>query len=148
MRISRLSDGPRASTDNFVAHLRALPRSAAFTLIACALLLRALIPAGWMPTTGADGVARISICTGMGPTSAWIDRDGKLHKEAPAKKHRDQQPCGFGALGAGLDATPSLAIVTPADPDGTFALIDRQTLSISHGLAAPPPPSTGPPHLT
>ena len=126
--------------------IRALPRHIPLVLIACAMLLRVLIPAGWMPTTGADGMARISICTGMGAETAWIDHDGKIHKDAPTGSHHDPQPCGFGVLGLGLDETPALILPLPAIA-AAAALIARQSLSVGHGLAAPPPPSTGPPSL-
>ncbi len=127
--------------------LRIFDRRVAFALIACALLVRMLIPAGWMPTAGADGAMRISICSGMGVQSAWIDRDGKVHKDAPASGQHDPQPCGFGVLGLGLDAAPSPTITLPLVAASVVALVARQTIAIGHGLAAPPPPSTGPPSL-
>jgi hypothetical protein len=125
----------------------ALSRHIPLTLIACAMLLRILIPAGWMPTTGVDGMNRISICTGMGAETAWIDRGGKIHKETPSSSHHDLQPCGFGVLGLGLNETPALILPLPALAADVVALVARQTPSIGHGLAAPPPPSTGPPSL-
>ena len=128
--------------------LRTIDRRVALALIACAVLVRVLIPAGWMPTTGADGTIRIAICTGMGAQTAWIDRDGKLHREAPSNGHHDPQPCGFGALTLGLDQTPALAIPMPFAAVGVVEMAARQTVSVGHGLAAPPPPSTGPPSLT
>ncbi len=111
------------------------------------MLVRLLIPAGWMPTTGTDGMARISICTGMGAQTAFIDRDGKLHKEAPTSGHQDPQPCGFGGLGLGIGETPALALLLPVIAASVITLVTRPTMSIGHGLAAPPPPSTGPPSL-
>jgi hypothetical protein len=124
-----------------------LPRHIMHALIACIMLLRILIPAGWMPTTGADGMVRISVCTGMGAETAWIDHDGKIHKDAPTGGHHDPQPCGFGVLGLGLDEAPALSLTLPAIATQVVVLVARQTLSIGHGLVAPPPPSTGPPSL-
>ncbi len=130
-----------------MAQIRALPRHIPLALLAFVMLLRVLVPAGYMPTTDADGIIRISICTGMGAQAAFIDRDGKLHKETPGSGHHDPQPCGFGVLSFGLDATPDIELPAPAiDPDATV-LVALQTISIGHGLAAPPPPSTGPPSL-
>jgi len=131
-----------------VIGIRSLPRHIPLALIAFAMLLRVIVPAGWMPTTGADGAIRISICTGMGAETAYIDRDGKLHKEAPDGTHHDPQPCGFGALGLGLNdaRAPTLALTFGAA--AVVALTALQTVSIGRGLAAPPPPSTGPPSLT
>jgi hypothetical protein len=127
--------------------VRMLDQRVAFALIACAMVLRVLIPAGWMPTTGADGMIRISVCTGMGAETAWIDRDGKIHKEAPTSGHHDPQPCGFGVLGLGLNETHALGVALPVVMADVLALVAKQTLSIGHGLAAPLPPSTGPPSL-
>ena len=100
-----------------------------------------------MPTASADGMFRISICSGMGAQTAWIDRDGKIHKEAPTSGHHDPQPCRFSVLGLGLGAAPTIGLALPAAFAGVVALVARQTFAIGHGLAAPPPPSTGPPTL-
>jgi hypothetical protein len=127
--------------------LRTLDQRVALALIVCVLMLRVLIPAGWMPTTGADGMIRISVCTGMGVATAWIDHDGKIHKKVPTSGHHDPQPCGFGALGLGLNETPALGVALPVFVRDVIVLVANQTLSIGHGLAAPPPPSTGPPGL-
>jgi hypothetical protein len=131
-----------------VDRIRALPRLVPFALIACALLLRLVVPAGWMPTTGADGVVRIAMCGGMEMKSVSIDRSGKSHKDAPAGGHHDPQPCAFGALGLALDEAPALDLSLPTVGIAVALLVARQTLVIGHGLAAPPPPSTGPPSLT
>lgn len=144
----RLDGQSRSVHCRDVAKVRSLPRYLSLALIACALLLRAIVPAGWMPTLGADGTARISICSGMGPQTVWLDRDGKLHKDAPTGQHHDQQPCGFGALGLGLDVGPSPAVPPQSRSIEATAPFDGQTLAIGRGLAAPPPPSTGPPSLT
>ena len=116
-------------------------------LVALTLAIRVLVPSGFMPTTGADGMVRISVCTGMGAETAWIDHDGKIHKDAPTGSHHDLQPCGFGVLGHGLDTTPAIGIALPVVAADILALAALQTISIGHGLAAPPPPSTGPPSL-
>ena len=127
--------------------IRVFSRQIPLALIACALLLRVLIPAGWMPTTGADGMVRISLCTGMGAQTAWIDRDNKIHKEAPTGSQHDPQPCGFSVFGHGLDRTPAVGLTLPAVAVAVIALVAHQSIFIGHGLTAPPPPSTGPPSL-
>ncbi len=127
--------------------MRMVDHRVALAILSCAMLLRVLIPAGWMPTSGVDGMFRISICTGMGAQTAWIDRDGKIHKEAPKSGHHDPQPCGFGVLALGLDLPQASAITLPALSSVAVALITRQMLVVGQGLAAPPPPATGPPSL-
>lgn len=111
-------------------------------LFAFALFARAVIPAGWMPSV-VPGQA-IMLCTDTGLQQAWVDADGKLHKSDPAEQH-DQSPCAFAGLGAALDA-PTIAANVPA-PSVYAAAIPAfpATLSIGRGLAAPPPPKTGPP---
>ncbi len=127
--------------------LRTLPRHFALALIALALLARMLVPAGYMPTTGTDGMIRISVCTGMGAQTAFIGRDGKVHQDAPSGSHHDPQPCGFGALGLGLDDLPVLNLPLPAIVAAVTIVAARPVPAIGRGLAAPPPPSTGPPSL-
>jgi hypothetical protein len=128
-------------------HLRTIDHRVVLALFACAMLLRALVPAGWMPVTGADGMIRISMCTGLGAQTMWIDRDGQIHKDAPVSESHDPQPCGFNVLGLGLDIAPVLALSSPIFNPEIIARRAKQTLAIGHGLAAPPPPSTGPPNL-
>ncbi|WP_295531895.1 DUF2946 family protein [Novosphingobium sp. Chol11] len=130
-----------------MASLRSLPRHISLALIAFALLLRMLVPAGYMPTTSSDGMIRISVCTGMGAQTAFIGRDGKVHKDDPASSHHDPQPCGFGALGLGLDALPKLNLLLPALAAAIAIIAAHPAPAIGRGLAAPPPPSTGPPSL-
>jgi hypothetical protein len=117
----------------------------AFVILA--LAIRMVVPAGWMPSF-ADGRAMITICTGAGMVEAWVDADGKIHKENPAKKGAGDQPCAFAGLGGAADApkfeTASLAL--PFAPQ----LIHKNSptaVAIGLGLAAPPPPATAPPAL-
>jgi hypothetical protein len=127
--------------------LRKSGSSWALPLILCALFVRMLIPSGWMPTVDSAGYTRISLCTGMGEQAAWIDAKGELHKSDPAKKHQGNNPCVFASLGAALDAPhqalPDLLVATSRDNSGQLPV----SVAIGHSLAAPPPPSTGPPIL-
>ncbi|MFZ4747916.1 MAG: DUF2946 family protein [Sphingomonas sp.] len=127
--------------------MRTLPRYASFALITVAMLLRLVIPAGYMPTTDATGAIRISVCTGTGAQTAYVDRDGKVHKEAPDGKHQDPQPCGFGALSVGLATTLVATLVLPSVVANLAIIAAHAAPSVGKGLAAPPPPSTGPPSL-
>lgn len=113
-------------------------------LIALALMLRVLIPAGFMPATG-QGVA-IMLCTGMGATTVWVDANGDIHKQKPPADGQKDQPCAFAGFGAAFDL-PGFAgnPIAPAFSTAALAPAISVVVAIGQGLAAPPPPSTGPP---
>lgn len=106
---------------------------------------RALVPAGWMPSTEAG--QWVALCSGAGETKIWVDASGHLHKEgAPAPKSPSGE-CAFAGLRLGFDL-PHVALLIFAyarltDLPVLLPLISR----IGQGLAAPPPPKTGPPSL-
>jgi hypothetical protein len=116
-------------------------------IVVLALAVRMLVPAGWMPSF-ADGRATITLCTGAGMVEAWIDADGKIHKENPAKKGAGDQPCAFAGLNTAAD-TPAFDLIplplpfAPQMPQSNVAT----AVAIGLGLAAPPPPATAPPAL-
>jgi hypothetical protein len=115
----------------------------ALLLVVAALLVRLLIPAGWMPA--AAGGFSITVCTGMGENrQVWIAADGSVHDQAPVDARSDQ-PCIFAGMAAALDvplatALPLVIAVATAAP---VAL--HHAVAVGRGLAAPPPPATGPP---
>lgn len=131
------------------ARLTGENRALALWIVACALMLRVLVPAGWMPATGADGAMRITLCTGQGLVEAWVGKDGTVHDKAPQKSEpRTDQPCSFAGLGLALDTAPSIALDLPVFYAGATTIALPAPVAIGHGLAAPPPPATGPPaHL-
>ena len=117
----------------------------AFVILA--LAVRMVIPAGWMPSF-ADSKMTITLCTSAGMVEAWVDADGKIHKESPAKKGLGDQPCAFAGWG-GAAYAPIFEVASLAPP---FApqLIHKNSpaaVAIGLGLAAPPPPATAPPAL-
>lgn len=127
-------------------------------LLGCALILRALVPAGWMPAAGhgfaieicADGangaealrfaeVARRQFQERLGP-AAPHQRDGSGEQDHAGK----DQPCTFAGLAMPWTGTEAPVINLPA----LAAPVLRSApaaVAIGRGLAAPPPPSTGPP---
>ncbi len=114
-------------------------------LMLCALLLRIAVPAGWMPGASGNGTA-ITICTGTGIAQAWIDADGKVHK-GDGKQPGQEQRCAYAVLGTAALAAPGAPDLTSADPARTSLTGAPFHVAIGQGLAAPPPPSTGPPSL-
>ena len=113
-------------------------RGLALSLIA--LLLQMMIPAGYMVSDGPSGPALV-ICTGHGPLLSSAD-PGHPGNAPPV---RPDMPCAFA--GHGVLATPALSpVVAAASISGAPTLAQPQwDLTPGRGLAAPPPPSQGPP---
>jgi hypothetical protein len=98
-------------------------RFAAIHLALAAMVLRALLPAGWMP--GASAGTPLVVCTMNGPEQIMLGADGKPLKHQPSKddvRHHDM--CPFAA--AASLATPS-APATPALPG--YAVLIPQRLA-------------------
>lgn len=84
-------------------------RFAAAHLALAAMVLRALLPAGWMP--GASAGTPLVVCTMNGPEWIVLGADGKPLKHQPAQDDaRHHEMCPFAA--AASLATPS----APAEP--------------------------------
>jgi hypothetical protein len=115
--------------------------------VVLALAVRMIIPAGWMPSM-VGGKSTITLCTGAGMVEAWVDADGKIHKENPAKKGASDQPCAFAGLSGAADAPQLAHVVVPLlfAPQSS-SHFDATNLAVGLGLAAPPPPAIGPPTL-
>lgn len=74
-------------------------------LLALALAMRLVMPAGFMPAMG-TGKLRVLVCTEFGPQRVAIDIPGAPTKPDDATKA--DQPCAFAGLG--------LALLPGADP--------------------------------
>ena len=112
-----------------------------------ALTVRLLVPTGFMPDTSQGGF-RIILCTGDGMVTAWLGADGKLNDGKPTPKKPANEQCAFAALAGSFVAPETssheLRVVVPEMAE--FA--SPKTVAVGRGLAAPPPPSTGPPAIT
>lgn len=113
-------------------------------LLTLTLALRVLLPAGWMPAIG-DG-QYITICSGMGEARVWIDADGTVHKSSDGGTANNLGPCGFAAASAAF-GLPGPAISLLPMLTAAVLLPIAVVYTIGLGLAAPPPPSIGPPTL-
>jgi hypothetical protein len=111
-----------------------------------ALSLRILIPTGFMPTINSQGLV-VELCSGMSGKTVTIDIGKKLPGEK--QQHTADSPCVFAAgLGQGLLASAELPTILPFVYGLTiFVGTAIADLTISR-LAAPPPPSQGPPALS
>lgn len=112
-------------------------------LFALVLAVRIAIPTGYMPTSAPQGIV-ISVCTGMGQAKAFLPTgDGKSDHD---RSTTAEGACTFAAgLGGGLlAATIVPAQIAIAQERAAPSLRAIADLTI-HRLAAPPPPSQGPP---
>lgn len=118
-------------------------RMAIWVLIGAALLVRALVPAGWMPDTGQPDVIVAKMCNSDQTVTIPLNRDQVPEPDG----HDRQEPCAFGGL-AGAALLPELPIATlaplPADQLRIAALIELALLPPAHVL----PPGRGPPLLS
>ncbi len=79
-------------------------RAAALVVVACALLARLLVPAGFMPMVE-HGTISIVICTGYGPQTVQMDMPGMEmpgagHKPGGGHHDKTESPCPFAGLSA------------------------------------------------
>jgi hypothetical protein len=126
---------------------RQLVRDAFLVLATLAIALKIMIPAGFMPGMDQPGSLPFAlvICTGEGlkvvdqlPASHQSDEHGG--------KSAHDAPCPFAVQGAATPPPAMVAVaraqvvtyVEPLSPLG-------RTVAPGQGLAAPPPPPTGPP---
>ena len=110
-------------------------------LAVLALLLQGLTPPGIM-VARQGGRAEIVLCTGHGPVRSLDDLAGH---PAKAPKSRPDAPCAYAVHGA-VTAPPVIAqIAAPILPPSPPPAGARLDLAPGRGLAAPPPPSQGPP---
>ncbi len=130
------------------------PRTIALAVLACALALRLLIPAGWMPVADAQGL-HLVLCSGSGPLELPVAPHamaGMAHHHGHGQHDHHHQgmpdhPCAFAGLGLAL-TDPVLPAIAPVQLVVETLLAPLPTaVSIGRGLAAPPPPPTGPPAL-
>ena len=142
----------QAGQGETMAALRHLPRAQRRWLLliaVIALLARALVPGGWMPVAGPAGV-QLALCDGdmpaVAPAHAMAGMAMPARPGLPAHHHgAPDHPCSFAAAAAALDV-PTLPPSLPApSADHAFAAAAPFAVTIGRGLAAPPPPPTGPP---
>lgn len=119
-----------------------------------ALVLGAALPRGWMPGQASDGSFAITICSeGLSPTeqdallakaSAAMAEMAGSSDDAPADHQDPVKHCPYGVVAhaAAIDV-PSIDLAVPTHETELPASLPA--VGIGYGLAAPPPPSTGPP---
>ena len=97
-------------------------------LLLFALLIRGLVPVGWMPALGLQG-PQLVICTTSGFAAAPVDLRTPANEQAPPTA--DHSPCAFAGIGAPLlpatfalpfsYAMLAIASTLPTGPPALFA---------------------------
>jgi hypothetical protein len=113
-------------------------RNLLFALALAAMGVRAAAPPGYMFSPGSTGLT-VTLCNGG---SFHLDLGGVGHDQN--KHSNDSGTCLFAAAAHAAPAptTPQPAAVSVASVAAQPA---APAVSIGRGLAAPPPPATGPP---
>jgi len=90
-------------------------RLAAIYVALAAMMLRALVPAGWMPNTASAQGVPIILCTMDGPVHIVVGPDGQPVKQKPAQDDgRHHEICPFGAAPHFATPVPALVLKIPA----------------------------------
>lgn len=120
-------------------------RQSAVLICTAALLLKLLVPAGYMIFSGHGGLA-ITACSGMNASAAGMSMPSDLPDGDPSKHHgKVGNPCPFASLSA-----PSLGAIDPVLLVQLFAFITATGLVAATKRAAPSrarlrPPLRAPP---
>ena len=111
-------------------------------LMALALAVRILIPAGFMPMVQPEGVV-VALCNGVDAASVVVDF-GKKPVDRPHEA--DVSGCSYAAgLGGGLLLGAATAFVATVPAVLAVASGQHAAQRADARLAAPPPPAIGPP---
>lgn len=115
-------------------------------MVALAVALRLTVLPGYMIASPSGGSTAVVMCTADGAVSRTVVPVG--HPSTP-DDHRDEHPgktsvCPFAAAGVALSA-PDLRVDVIAPPPAPSLPLAILVGLPGQGLAAPPPPATGPP---
>lgn len=96
-----------------------------------AMLLRALVPAGWMPNADAAAGTPITICTMNGPVQIDSGTDGQpLKKNQDRNDLRHHEACPFAAAPAMAQPTPATALMLPSPISQSVQLSAYRDLAV------------------
>ena len=120
-------------------------RALAACLVALALLMKVLVPTGYMLGTSAGSIT-VEVCSGYGPMKMTMPMPGMAHHQGDKGDHgKAEQPCAFSGLSA-----PSLAAADPILLALAIAFIIATAFLapipvLVRAWAFLRPPTTGPP---
>jgi len=121
--------------------------TAALWLAALALLLRALVPGGFMPAPAASGSgAVLMLCPGAVPAVAGQAPEQSHKSGGTAPGSAETRPCAFAGIAS--PAIPSIPEPEPVLPVAPRLFESARRLlaaGVADRMSSPPPPSQGPP---
>jgi hypothetical protein len=109
-----------------------------------ALVAQVIVPPGFMVARSGDAPT-IVVCTGHGPWMAMPEEASRPGKARPSDQNHSCVFAGHGAI------APPPAVLAPAHAQMDYGVTPGapiRDLRPGRGLAAPPPPSRGPPDLS
>lgn len=123
-----------------------------------AIAIKVAIPVGYMvaPQALAAGLTPIVLCTSDGNVTAFMDKGGQIvahGEEALANDHQglpsdhEGTKCAFAGQGVPLAGPQAANIAVLFEDVVRIASTPQSFVAPGLGLAAPPPPKTGPPIL-
>ncbi|HWA00612.1 MAG TPA: hypothetical protein VG841_09900 [Caulobacterales bacterium] len=112
------------------------------TLAFLAVGARVAVPPGYMPSQSADGQLIVTLCGGQ---TAALDLGGK--HEGQRQDGKAHAPCAYAAAATPVDAPQQADVASPLTRAVQIRLLSP-CVHVGAGLAAPPPPSRGPPILS
>ncbi|MDO9472206.1 MAG: hypothetical protein Q7J28_04065 [Caulobacter sp.] len=116
-----------------------------WALVALTVALRLTVLPGYM-IQAAPGALTVVVCTADGAVNQRVDLFGASSAPHEQQDEGDGKApaCAFAMAGATL-AAPEGQIVAAAPPSSAAPLPPSARSTPGRGLAAPPPPATGPP---
>lgn len=112
-------------------------------MLACALALKLLIPAGYMPTPGQMAV---QLCTGQGVQTILLGPDGQPVEPADHRQTK-ATPCAYVGLGTpAMPAADPLLLAIAIASVMALGTVTRASLSRLRSIALRPP-SHAPPTI-
>ncbi len=115
-----------------------------------ALLVRAFVPAGFMlahADTGSGRYLTLELCDAHGGVPKVVDLDTGKIMDAPVKGQTSekQPPCVFCASVVAMASPEPVVELVEFVAEHGVNFLEIRDLRPGRGIAAPPPPSTGPP---
>lgn len=116
-----------------------------FLLLLAAIALRALLPAGFMPSFTADGTYELVICSGMGEKTVRVSADGTPVEDRGAP-HSGDGACAFQVTSLQKIVPLVAHIFLPLPETGRYSA-PEQTRAPVFAVANVPYPARGPPSV-